>query len=190
MSEVPASQLRISDADRESALQALGEHMSAGRISLDEYGERSAKITAVKTRGELAEVFADLPQPHPRLEADPEEPKAPAAPPAPAEWSDRPLVQRLAAAAVPLSAVLGVVLFFVTGTWLWFLMPAAIAAAGSALWGKDWKHRDREIQDRHRQIREHHREVREAVREHHRELHDNLRAHRRELRNHYRGRWH
>lgn len=67
MNEVPSPQLRISDPEREAALQALGEHMSVGRIDLDEYGERSAQVTTAKTRGELAAIFEDLPQPHPRL---------------------------------------------------------------------------------------------------------------------------
>ncbi|MGH8920477.1 MAG: DUF1707 SHOCT-like domain-containing protein, partial [Actinomycetes bacterium] len=65
MTEVPSPQLRISDQERESALSALGDHMTAGRIDIDEYGDRSARITAAKTRGELGELFADLPQPHP-----------------------------------------------------------------------------------------------------------------------------
>lgn len=69
MSEVPSPRLRISDQDRESALAALGEHMSAGRIDIDEFGERAARVTAAKTRGELSEVFGDLPEPHPRYDS-------------------------------------------------------------------------------------------------------------------------
>ena len=53
MSENQPSEIRISDAEREDALGKLGEHMSAGRLDIDEYGERSARVATAKTRGEL-----------------------------------------------------------------------------------------------------------------------------------------
>ena len=82
MTEVPSPQLRISDQNRESALSALGEHMTAGRIDIDEYGERSARASVATTAPELAELFDDLPAPHPPLPGVPG-PPLPAAPPAP-----------------------------------------------------------------------------------------------------------
>jgi hypothetical protein len=146
---VPSPHLRISDLDREAALQALGEHMSVGRIDLDEYGDRSAQVTTVKTRGELAAIFEDLPQPHPRLgdAPAPVQPEASTAvspkktkPGEPMVWADRPLAQRLTAAAVPLAWILGIVLFFATGQlWYWFLLPLAFTAVGRGLWGQDWE---------------------------------------------------
>ncbi|MGX7827704.1 DUF1707 SHOCT-like domain-containing protein [Actinokineospora sp. 24-640] len=65
MSENP--ELRIGDAEREAALRDLGEHMSAGRLTVDEYGERSAHVATARTQGELTALFADLPQPRPRF---------------------------------------------------------------------------------------------------------------------------
>ncbi|WP_020668178.1 DUF1707 SHOCT-like domain-containing protein [Amycolatopsis nigrescens] len=202
MNEVPSPQLRISDVDRESALRALGEHMSVGRITLDEYGDRSARVTAAKTRGELAEIFADLPQPHPSFDgtvlapaAESQgtvEPAAEAKPATPAQWADRPLQQRLVAAAVPLAAMVGVVLFFVLGGWWWFLLPAAIGAVGGGLWGEDWQRGRRGR--RHEWHREHHEHQRERHREHierqrewHRERHRDRQEFRRELRDRRRG---
>jgi len=161
VSTVPSPNLRISDLDRESALQALGEHMSLGRIDLDEYGERSARVTAVKTRGELAEIFDDLPQPHPQLSDDPVTPVQSAAqspagtarpvakPGQPIAWTDRPLAQRLTAAAIPIAWVAGIVLFFSTGLLLWFMLPVVVTATGRGLWGVDWEH-DRQRYDRER----------------------------------------
>ncbi|GAA4291174.1 DUF1707 domain-containing protein [Actinokineospora soli] len=67
MSATPWQALRIGDTDREAALRALGDHMGAGRLSVDEYGERSALVATAKTRGELAEVFTDLPEPRPHF---------------------------------------------------------------------------------------------------------------------------
>jgi len=159
VNSVPSPNLRISDLDREAALTALGEHMSVGRIDLDEYGERSAKVTAVKTRGELAEIFEDLPQPHPKLGEDAVEPVAakavePKPAPKPGEpiaWADRPLAQRLTAALVPLSFVAAVLLFFLTGhNWLWILLPMGLAAVGRGLWGQEWD------KDRQRHHHPHH----------------------------------
>lgn len=73
MSETPWQDLRVGDTDRESALRSLGEHMAAGRLTVDEYGDRASHVAAAKTRGELAAVFSDLPEPRPRF--------GPAAPP-------------------------------------------------------------------------------------------------------------
>ncbi|MGH3764259.1 MAG: DUF1707 SHOCT-like domain-containing protein [Pseudonocardiaceae bacterium] len=57
--------MRIGDAEREEALNALGAHMSAGRLDIDEYGDRSARVTTARTRSELSALFADLPAPKP-----------------------------------------------------------------------------------------------------------------------------
>jgi hypothetical protein len=65
VSEYQPSEIRISDSEREDALGKLGEHMSAGRLDIDEYGERSARVATAKTRGELLGLFGDLPEPKP-----------------------------------------------------------------------------------------------------------------------------
>ena len=53
--------LRISDADRESAVDLLSEHYALGRLTKDEFDERSDAVWSAKTRGELAPIFVDLP---------------------------------------------------------------------------------------------------------------------------------
>lgn len=53
--------LRASDADRERAVAALTRHAAEGRLSLDEFAERSAWAYRTRTFGELAAVTADLP---------------------------------------------------------------------------------------------------------------------------------
>jgi hypothetical protein len=55
------SQLRIGDAERESAVTALGEHYAAGRISADELDSRTSAAYAARTEAELWPLFADLP---------------------------------------------------------------------------------------------------------------------------------
>ena len=53
--------LRLSDADREAAVDQLGEQYAVGRITKDEFDERSDAVWSAKTRGDLAPIFADLP---------------------------------------------------------------------------------------------------------------------------------
>jgi Domain of unknown function (DUF1707) len=59
---MPDPHLRAADADRAAVATVLGEHMSAGRLTLEEYDERLALAYAAKTYGELAELTADLPK--------------------------------------------------------------------------------------------------------------------------------
>jgi hypothetical protein len=70
---MPEPHLRAADADRAAVATVLGQHMSAGRLTLDEYDERLARAYAAKTYGELDELTADLPAsaPAPRLVAPP-----------------------------------------------------------------------------------------------------------------------
>jgi hypothetical protein len=53
--------LRVSDADRDRALAALSEHYQAGRLTLDEFEERSEQTLVSKTARELTGLFTDLP---------------------------------------------------------------------------------------------------------------------------------
>jgi Domain of unknown function (DUF1707) len=58
---MPEPHLRAADADRAAVATVLGRHMSAGRLTMDEYDERLARAYAAKTYGELDEITADLP---------------------------------------------------------------------------------------------------------------------------------
>ncbi|WP_086660910.1 DUF1707 SHOCT-like domain-containing protein [Lentzea kentuckyensis] len=125
----PSRDIRIGDTEREQALQVLGEHMSAGRIDVEEYGERSAKITTAKTRGELMALFHDLPDPRPQFAAPmamfPQQAKAPAR-----TWEGM---------VVPVVGVAVVILFFaVIKNPLIFLLIPAVAI----VWGQ-WNGRRR-----------------------------------------------
>ena len=59
--------IRISSAERDEAIATLGEHLSTGRLELDEYEERCGRAVAARTRGDLETLFSDLPAPHPDL---------------------------------------------------------------------------------------------------------------------------
>lgn len=58
-------EIRIGNAERTTALEALGEHYAIGRLDNAEYSERVDAVTAARTRSELSELFTDLPEPTP-----------------------------------------------------------------------------------------------------------------------------
>src|SRR5690242_1551559 len=55
--------MRIGDDEREAAVAALGEHYAAGRLTKDEYDERSERAWDARTHAALMPLFADLPRP-------------------------------------------------------------------------------------------------------------------------------
>lgn len=118
MTEYQPSEIRISDSEREDALGKLGEHMSAGRLDIDEYGERSAKVATAKTRGELLGLFGDLPEPKPAFG----QPR-PVAPVAPVR-RERTFAEKYVPVAAPIAAIViiaGVLIAFKIGFFLPFL---------------------------------------------------------------------
>jgi hypothetical protein len=56
------TETRAPDADRDRTVAALREHLTAGRLTLEEFDERMDKAYAAKTLGELDRLMADLPQ--------------------------------------------------------------------------------------------------------------------------------
>ena len=58
----PAPEPRIGDAERDAAIAALGEHYAAGRITKEEYDERSSLALRARTESDLKPLFADLPR--------------------------------------------------------------------------------------------------------------------------------
>jgi hypothetical protein len=57
----PDGELRVSDADRDRALFELREALQAGRITTDEFGQRSGQALGARTGKELIAPLADLP---------------------------------------------------------------------------------------------------------------------------------
>lgn len=58
-------ELRIGDAERDAAVNALGEHYAAGRLTKEEYDERSDRAWAARTSRDLWPLFVDLPSLNP-----------------------------------------------------------------------------------------------------------------------------
>jgi Domain of unknown function (DUF1707) len=75
----PAGDLRVSDADRDRAISDLSEHFQAGRLTADEFDERSSQALQSRTGQQLSALFADLPPGRAAITSPPPPGPAPAA---------------------------------------------------------------------------------------------------------------
>jgi uncharacterized membrane protein YccC len=129
MTQPDDGSIRIGREEREAAIRALDEHLSAGRIDADEYGERSAQVYAARTWKDITPLFVDLPEPRP----------APAPPPrrspstmVPAETRGavrprRREVGHFGRTLIALSPFIALALFVFTREWVWFLLVPVTA---------------------------------------------------------------
>jgi DUF1707 SHOCT-like domain len=131
--EPAAPSPRIGNAEREAAQHALDEHLRAGRLDAEEYGERSGQVSVARTVEDLTPLFADLPAPHPTPPA-PEAtrphpssgtaPEGPAAAPAVGDARGSAL-DRIGPAIMAALPMIALVLFFVVpiaNAWVFFLL--------------------------------------------------------------------
>jgi len=58
----PSGSLRVSDADRDQAIAELSEHYQAGRLTTEEFEDRSGRALQARTTADLADLFTDLPR--------------------------------------------------------------------------------------------------------------------------------
>ena len=120
--------IRIGTAEREEALAAFAEHHAAGRLDANEYEDRRGRANDAVVRRELTALFADLPEPRPRLR--PARGRAVAQTSAPG----RPSAQRkFARTLVSLSPFIAIAAFFLTKSWLAFLLIPVIAILARTL---------------------------------------------------------
>jgi hypothetical protein len=82
-------QQRIGNQQREEAITALNDHFALARLDIGEYQARVNRASAAQSYFELAELFRDLPQPHPPFLAPPSAPFA-AVPPPPPGFAPQP----------------------------------------------------------------------------------------------------
>ncbi|WP_407655713.1 DUF1707 SHOCT-like domain-containing protein [Amycolatopsis rhabdoformis] len=119
--------MRLSDEERQDALDVLSEHVRTGRLDVDEYGTRSAMVTAAKRVSDLEPLFDDLPSPRPSaLLAVPRASTAVpvAGPPA----GDSALMRFAIRFAVPIAVVVAIAVFVLTRgrLILVFALPLAV----------------------------------------------------------------
>ena len=150
---------RLSDAERDEAVGRLAQAHTEGRLTTEEYGERSASARRAVTRADLVPLFADLPESPAGEQAVPFAATTPGpVPPPPPTGSgygagtaytapepvdrgsgSRALGGRVGATIMALVPFLAVALFFITGfmgsfawSWLWFLL---VPIAGIVIYG-------------------------------------------------------
>ncbi len=58
----PRGDMRVSDADRDRAISELSEAFQAGRLTMDEFEERSGQALGARTGKDLTKLLADLPR--------------------------------------------------------------------------------------------------------------------------------
>jgi hypothetical protein len=124
--------VRIGTSEREEAIRALAEHLTEGRLEIAEYDQRSALVAAAKTRGELAAIFDDLPDPNPmhRTSAPAPIPEQPEHPLIQKEKRSRTTVVVVAFVLFALTAIVTVTA--ILGEW-WALIPALLIVAVLAM---------------------------------------------------------
>ncbi|SEP74637.1 DUF1707 SHOCT-like domain-containing protein [Microlunatus flavus] len=62
-SQPAAEPVRIGDAERDEALDRLGDHFAAGRLTREEFDERSETAMGARFDRDLEALFRDLPKP-------------------------------------------------------------------------------------------------------------------------------
>jgi hypothetical protein len=66
--------MRAADADRQEVIERLRSALDEGRLKMDEYLERMGQASEAVTYGDLAPLYADLPEPGPVARREPAAP--------------------------------------------------------------------------------------------------------------------
>ncbi|GEL19835.1 DUF1707 SHOCT-like domain-containing protein [Pseudonocardia asaccharolytica] len=140
--------LRIGNVERESASKALDEHLTAGRLGVEEYADRSAIAANATVASELSALFTDLPEPHPILPGTAVAPAAAA--PAPRQAApERRGFHGWGPRIVAVTPIIALVLFLLLNgvvpyAWVVFLL---IPLVGGLVYGND-RHDGRDREER------------------------------------------
>lgn len=163
----PEAGMRIGGAERDEAISLLQEHLAAGRLDSGEFDDRIGKALQARTGGELDGLFSDLPgrRPgQPAVAANPYGQTNPYGPANPGQGKEMANPYTSGGATSPYQATppqqhrqqqlhwmapgvlvpLAVVLCFILGWHMWFLIPiAAIVGSQVSYHGGRRRHRDR-----------------------------------------------
>jgi hypothetical protein len=121
----PPAGLRASDADRDLVVAELSQSFEAGRLTSEEFDERTSQALAARTMGQLAALTADLPAGQPPAQA-------PARPqPGGRRRAMRAPVVAALAAIIIIAALLGSVTAH-SGRHLWWIVPVVLIVARRA----------------------------------------------------------
>ncbi|OJF14088.1 DUF1707 SHOCT-like domain-containing protein [Couchioplanes caeruleus] len=117
-----APEVLIGTPERNSAHEALEEHLIAKRLDSTEYERRVEASRLARTQSELLRLFADLPVPHPKLPVT-------VVPPAEPDQSVPPPVFFAGCLTLTLGLPVAVVLGFAYGVWWAIAVPVGVTVA-------------------------------------------------------------
>ena len=119
-----SAEMRASDSDRDAVVSDLSEHFQAGRLTTEEFEERTGQALAARTWGELRNLLADLPAPP---EPQPPATRSPSARPwrASGRFAPSPV-----AVLVGIGIAVAVLVNVAHGSWgmIWLLLPVLLIA--------------------------------------------------------------
>ena len=146
----PYAGLRVGDTERQAAIAALGEQWRAGRLDPAEHERRTTAAFAATTRGDLDALFADLPG-APDSAAGGGAPATPTGaaptpltPSSPAPEGAMSWLARNRGAVHTMVPLIAVALFFLTKTWVVFLLvPISYTLLGTLNGGGHGRDRQR-----------------------------------------------
>lgn len=123
---------RVGDVERDAAVAALGEHFAAGRLTKDEFDERSGRAWSARYGDDLDDLFTDLPQPVAvRAEASP----------SPRAWRPRPVGRMLLTIPLAMMAFGGLLFLIVlVAPWLLFVFGLLFLFGGPPGRRRHWWH--------------------------------------------------
>jgi hypothetical protein len=144
----PPARTRIGTAERDAALDALGEHMRAGRLDPDEYTERATRLSVARYVEDLTPLFQDLPDGVPAAVARSSGPGGSPVPVVDGQHATGPFAARHRGRVMAAIGPVCLLLFFVFGfaggwswSWLFFLVPPIV---GGVLYGNPRAGRQRD----------------------------------------------
>lgn len=105
----------IGTPEREAARRALDVHLADDRLNQIEYQRRLGACQEARTRAELLQVFADLPEPHPELPGDDAD-----------SDEDMPALAVAGCATIALGMPVAIVLGIIYGAWWGLAVPVAV----------------------------------------------------------------
>ena len=128
----PSGSLRVSDADRDRAIAELSEHYQAGRLTTEEFEDRTGRALQARTTADLADLFTDLPRRQGPAAGATATGAASTAPASPAKaWADRvPVAPVTILAVVAVLALLGGHLFHIAWVPVVAIIVVRVLAGG------------------------------------------------------------
>jgi hypothetical protein len=128
----PSGSLRVSDADRDRAIAELSEHYQAGRLSTEEFEDRTGRALQARTTADLAALFTDLPRREAPMTGATATSAASTAPASPAKsWPARvPVAPVAILAVVAVLALLGGHLFHIAWVPVVAIIVVRVLAGG------------------------------------------------------------